>query len=142
MAAETPRAGLTAVTMVVPAFNEADTLPRTMPRFVSFVRERGWNLIVVNDCSTDATPEILEPFEDDDRVTVLHHKVNRGYGGALKTGIAAATSPFVVTVDADGQHQLTDIDALYAECDRRDADMVVGNRGRHRRVCSARSARS
>ena len=118
--------------MVVPAFNEADTLPTTTPQFVACVRERGWDLIVVNDCSSDATPQILSTYDGTDRVRVLHHKVRRGYGGALKTAIAHATSTYVVTVDADGQHQLDEVDSVFTECQRVGADMVVGDRGRHR----------
>ncbi len=60
--------------------------------------------------------------------TPLHHKVNRGYGGAIKTGIIAAQTPFVITIDADGQHRLEDVTALYAALTENDADMVVGAR--------------
>ena len=139
--ADSPRTEQAPVTMVVPAFNEADTLPTTMPQFVACVRERGWDLIVVNDCSSDATPQILSTYDGTDRVRVLQHKVRRGYGGALKTGIAHATSTYVVTVDADGQHQLDDVDSVFTECQRVGADMVVGDRGGIVLVCFVRSGR-
>mgnify|MGYP002853479932 CR=1 FL=1 len=127
-----PDASPIPLTLVVPAFNEAGTLPGTMPEFVDFVQTRGWRLIVVNDCSADSTPQILSEYEDVDGVTVLHHKVRRGYGGAIKTGIGAADSTYVVTLDADGQHRLEDVDAVYQACRDTGADMVVGDRGRHR----------
>ena len=120
------------ITLVVPVFNEASALRTTLPEFVTFCQSRDWNLIVVNDGSTDESKELLSKYENHDHVTVLHHKLNHGYGGALKTGIANVTTDFVVTVDADGQHVLTDIDALYQECLQQDADMVVGDRGRQR----------
>ena len=117
------------LTVVVPAYNEASSLPRTLPPLVSHVRARGWHLIVVDDCSDDATPDVLRDVAGEDVVTLVRHKVRRGYGGAIKSGVTRAESAFVVTIDADGQHRLEDIDALYDVCVQRDADMVVGDRG-------------
>ena len=59
---------------------------------------------------------------------VLRHKVNRGYGGALKTGIRAVETDYLLTVDADGQHFTEDLEALFVELREHDADMVVGSR--------------
>ena len=103
-----------------------------MPSLVAFVRTRGWQLIVVDDGSDDATPSILAPHAESPGVTVLRHSVNRGYGGAVKTGIRAARTDLVVTLDADGQHRLEDLEALHSESQRTGADMVVGNRNRQR----------
>jgi glycosyltransferase involved in cell wall biosynthesis len=130
-AAERPDDGIT-VTVIVPAYNEASSLAVLMPSLVSFTQARGWSLIVVDDGSTDGTPALLEPFATHPNVSILRHKVNRGYGGAVKTGIAVAATDLVVTVDADGQHRLEDIDAVWAELRRTGADMVVGNRNAQR----------
>jgi glycosyltransferase involved in cell wall biosynthesis len=86
-------------------------------------------LVVVNDGSKDRTGEIIDLHANDGGLVALHHKVNRGYGGAIKTGILAAKTEFLVTVDADGQHDLKDIDELYHAILSHDADMVVGSRG-------------
>jgi len=117
------------VTVVVPVYNEEVSLPHVMPALIEYCHGRNWKLIVVNDGSVDATKQLLSAFDDEKDITVVHHKVNRGYGGALKTGISRVSTEFVVTIDADGQHQLSDIDALHEVCRQRDADMVVGNRG-------------
>jgi glycosyltransferase involved in cell wall biosynthesis len=61
-------------------------------------------------------------------VRVVHHKVNRGYGGALKTGISHVTTPFLVTMDGDGQHSPHDVERILQFAIERDADMVVGKR--------------
>jgi glycosyltransferase involved in cell wall biosynthesis len=61
-------------------------------------------------------------------VLILHHKVNRGYGGALKTGIQHVDTPFLVTMDGDGQHCLDDIVHIFEFAMDHDADMVVGRR--------------
>jgi len=120
------------VTLVVPVYNEAASLPTTMPVFVDYCQRTNRKLVVINDGSKDGTKKILSTYDTHDGVTILHHKVNRGYGSAIKTGIAHTDTEFVVTVDADGQHQLADIDALYEVCIQEDADMVVGNRGTQR----------
>jgi glycosyltransferase involved in cell wall biosynthesis len=61
--------------------------------------------------------------------TVFHHKVNRGYGGAIKTGMRNTNTPYLVTMDADGQHALEDVDTLYHFALEKNADLIVGNRG-------------
>ena len=87
-----------------------------------------WKLIGVNDGSQDRTAKILEDFEHVERLRVLHHKVNRGYGGAIKSGIRAVETAYVVTIDADGQHHVEDLESLFRELEQQDADMVVGSR--------------
>ena len=72
--------------------------------------------------------EILQKFESQPRLTVIHHKINRGYGGALKTGLMAVDTDYAVTIDADGQHQLSDIEKLLDLMLEKDADMIVGSR--------------
>ena len=54
--------------------------------------------------------------------------MNRGYGGALKTGLSAVDTDYAVSFDADGQHQLTDIERLFNLLLEKDADLVVGSR--------------
>ncbi|HSV85226.1 MAG TPA: glycosyltransferase family 2 protein [Levilinea sp.] len=115
------------LTVVVPAYNEAGALPDVAPGLLEYCRARGWQVVFVNDGSKDSTREILEGYTAPD-VLVVHHKVNRGYGGALKTGIRRVNTPYLVTIDADGQHCLEDIDRLLQFALENDADMVVGKR--------------
>lgn len=119
------------LTVVVPIYNEADSLAAFLPRLIPYCRERSWDLILVNDGSRDNSGAMLARFEKPPRVQVVQHKVNRGYGGALKSGIAAARTQCVVTIDGDGQHRMEDIDQLLAYALEHDADLVVGKRNRH-----------
>jgi glycosyltransferase involved in cell wall biosynthesis len=118
------------LSVVVPVYNEASSLPSLLPELVAYCRARNWSLILVDDGSTDDTPVLLKEYETSAGVTVLHHKVNRGYGGALKTGLLEADTPYAVTLDADGQHTLSDVDRLLQFTLEKDADLVVGKRGR------------
>jgi glycosyltransferase involved in cell wall biosynthesis len=116
------------LTIVVPVYNEADNLPTFVPQAIEFCRQRSWRLIFVNDGSQDTTKEILERSANVANVCILHHKVNRGYGGALKTGIHHVTTPYFVTMDGDGQHTLEDVERIFQFALQHDADMVVGKR--------------
>jgi glycosyltransferase involved in cell wall biosynthesis len=116
------------LTVVVPAYNEEDSLPRFLPELLGVCERNGWALIVVDDGSEDGTARVVERFSDRAGIRVVRHKVNRGYGGAIKSGIRAATTDHVATIDADGQHFAEDLETLYRELVERDADMLVGSR--------------
>jgi glycosyltransferase involved in cell wall biosynthesis len=118
------------LSVVVPIYNEAPALPATLSSLIPFCQERDWRIILVNDGSRDDTKQILEAFGNQPGVKILYHKLNRGYGGAIKTGILAAETSYVVTIDADGQHQIDDIESLFNYACDTDADMVVGDRGK------------
>jgi len=122
--------GSAVLSVVVPIYNEAASLPVLLRELVPFCRERRWKLILVNDGSSDDTPSILKDYEEDPNIKIIQHKVNRGYGAALKTGILQADTHYVVTIDADGQHDLSDLDELLRFTLEKDADLVVGNRGK------------
>lgn len=115
------------LTVVVPAFNEAENLKGYVPELIEYTSARGWDLVIVNDGSMDKTKKILNQYTHDN-FTVVHHKVNRGYGGAIISGILAARTKYLITIDADGQHVLEDIDKLLQVAIKKDADMVVGSR--------------
>lgn len=120
--------GMESLTIVVPVYNEAANLPIVAPALVEFCSVRKWKVIFVNDGSLDNTKQILDGLEPSPHVCVIHHKVNRGYGGALKTGIRRTTTPFLVTMDGDGQHDPQDVERLFKFAIEKDADMVVGKR--------------
>ena len=113
--------------IVIPAFNEEQALEKILPEVIAFCERLEWPLIVVDDGSTDRTGSIIKSHSYG-LLTHVTHKVNRGYGGALKSGIKAAKTEYVVTIDADGQHRLDDLLALLDELKRVDADMVIGSR--------------
>ncbi|HLP61838.1 MAG TPA: glycosyltransferase family 2 protein [Candidatus Deferrimicrobium sp.] len=120
------------LTVVIPAYNEAQSLPLLLPGLLRYTQDKNYRVLIVEDGSTDNSRGILEQFSGEGNLKVIHHKMNRGYGGALKSGIEAVDTEYMVTIDADGQHYLEDIDKLAEVMIFNDADMVVGSRkGQH-----------
>ncbi|HPT71951.1 MAG TPA: glycosyltransferase family 2 protein [Candidatus Cloacimonadota bacterium] len=119
---------LKSLSVIVPIYNEEINIPVILPPIIAFCKDKGWKLILVNDGSEDKSKEILQSYDNEDFVLIINHKVNRGYGGAIKSGIFAAETDYCVTIDADGQHVLEDIEKLYFRIHETNADMILGSR--------------
>jgi glycosyltransferase involved in cell wall biosynthesis len=120
------------LSVIIPAFNEADNLKIILGPLIALCKQNNWKIIIVNDGSSDSTKEILGTFPVSGNFTVINHKLNKGYGAAIKSGILACETEYIITIDADGQHRLEDIDKLYKCLKATDADMVVGSRKGHK----------
>lgn len=116
------------LSVIIPAYNEAENLKIILPPLIEFCDRNKYKIIVVNDGSRDNTKEILNPFQVSDHFAVVHHKLNKGYGAAIKSGIIACDTEYAITIDADGQHSKEDIVKLFTSLKENDADMVVGSR--------------
>lgn len=117
------------LTLIIPAYNEEDSLPVFLPAVIEFCKINETHVIIVNDGSADNTKAFLDTnYLQNDFITIIHHKLNRGYGESIKSAVKAAKTEFIITLDADGQHILTDIVCLYNDRILHDADMVVGSR--------------
>lgn len=116
------------LTIIIPAFNEAENLKIILPELISFVKQRQWKIIITNDGSKDETRSVLREFNEEKLLSVVHHKLNKGYGAAIKSAIQASDTDYVITIDADGQHRIEDVDKLYTIAVQTDADMIVGSR--------------
>lgn len=112
---------------VIPAYNEAMTIACVLERTRGFVDD----MIVVDDGSTDRTGEIARV----QGAVVVRHVINRGLGAAIGTGFEKARrmkADAVVTLDADGQHDPSQIPTLVAQLEA-GADVVIGSRMLERR---------
>ena len=117
------------LSVVIPVYNEEKNLPEIMPDILQHAQAQDWKVILVNDGSTDNSGSILNQLQlENPAIQVIHHKVNRGYGGAIKSGIEAAGTSHIVTMDADGQHRMMDISHIYQQLKTTDADMIIGSR--------------
>lgn len=99
-----------------PAYNDAPSLPGLIRKTFAVLREHveDFEVIVVNDGSQDNTGEVLRELQAEfgPRMRVITHEVNRGYGGALRTGFAASTKDFVFYTDGDGQYDVGELPKL------------------------------
>jgi glycosyltransferase involved in cell wall biosynthesis len=116
------------LTIVVPCYNEEESLPVMLPELLNYADKRDWKVILTNDASTDSTDKILNEYTGHDNFKFITHKINKGYGGALKSAIINVDTEYLVSIDADGQHYLEDIDILFKKLKDENADMVIGSR--------------
>lgn len=102
-----------------PAFNDAPSLPRLLKKTFVTLREHvaDFEVIVVNDGSRDDTAEVLKRLQHryGPRLRVVTHAVNRGYGGALRSGFQEAGKEYVFYTDGDGQYDVGELPNLLAQ---------------------------
>jgi glycosyltransferase involved in cell wall biosynthesis len=111
--------------IVIPAYNEEATVAQVVREAVRVAEV----VVVVDDGSRDRTSALA----GEAGAIVVRHAVNRGLGGALGTGIAAAVklgADAVVTMDADGQHRAADAARVFTRLAQGDVDFVIGSRMR------------
>lgn len=117
------------VTIVIPAFNEEEGIGETLSvlHASTDAHQRSYEIIVVDDGSSDRTADIVDRFSKDHvDVWVLRHQRNRGYGAALKSGVLAASGEVVAFYDADNQFNPDDLHKVVDALDHCDA--ALGNR--------------
>jgi glycosyltransferase involved in cell wall biosynthesis len=101
-----------------PAYNDSGTIASMVIRAVKAAAELtpDYEVIVVNDGSVDATPEIVDELARTyPRVRVVHHANNRGYGGALQTGFRSASKELIFYTDGDAQYDPAELSVLWAK---------------------------
>jgi glycosyltransferase involved in cell wall biosynthesis len=99
-----------------PAYNDSGTIASLVISALQAARRLtdDFEIIVVNDGSVDATAEIADELARTyPEVRVVHHPANRGYGGALRSGFAAATRELIFYTDGDAQYDPTEMTALW-----------------------------
>ena len=112
------------LTVVIPAYNEEHGLTKVLPELSENLKN-GWEVIVVDDGSTDKTAEIVKGYE---KIRLVKHPYNKGYGAALKTGIRAAKNEAILLMDSDGQHSIKDFHRIIKKFREGDYDLVIGAR--------------
>jgi len=98
-----------------PAFNDEATIAGLVQQALAVLPELtdDYEVIVVNDGSTDSTAAVLDVLARTyPRVRVVHHEQNRGYGGALRTGFESAAKELVFYTDGDGQYDVRELRSL------------------------------
>lgn len=114
---------LLSATIILPAYNEETAIGATLAQLCDQGLGTRYEVIVVDDGSTDNTARIVREFPD---VQLVSHTVNKGYGAALKTGIRRAGTRKIIIMDSDGQHTSECIDQMVDMLDT--FPMVIGER--------------
>ena len=115
--------------IVVPAYNEE----KTVSEIVEGIVEEGYNVVLVNDGSKDNTLNLAVKSKRKypDKISVVSHMINRGLGAALKTGMTVAQNKgakYILTFDADGQHEIADIEKVVKPLENGEAEVCIGAR--------------
>ena len=114
------------ISIVIPAYNEQATLDEIVRRVEDVPVDK--EIIVVDDCSTDRTPEIARALETAGRVRYFRQQRNSGKGAALRTGFAEARGDMVIVQDADLEYDPSEIPKLMEPILAGKADVVFGSR--------------
>ncbi|MEA2561814.1 MAG: dolichyl-phosphate beta-glucosyltransferase [Acidobacteriota bacterium] len=115
------------ISVVIPAYNEAERLGSTLERTVDYLSQRGlsYEVLVVDDGSRDHTVQVAEAFADRG-VRVIRHEQNRGKGAAIKTGVLASRGAEVLLSDADASTPIEQLEKLQRRLP--EAPVVLGSR--------------
>jgi glycosyltransferase involved in cell wall biosynthesis len=122
---------LSGLSVFLPAHNEESNIEQVVRGFCTELPRLtdDYEVVVVDDGSRDRTGEIADRLAAaNPHVKVVHHPVNRHYGGAVISGIRASTKPYVLLCDGDGQFDPADVALLAARMP--DCDAAVGRRVR------------
>ena len=119
------------VSVIVPMFNEAENVSNTLDRIVKALDSvpKNWEIIVVDDGSTDQTKKVVEDYSHFNRsVRLISYSQNQGRGKALRVGFAQARGDIICTTDADLSYDEKYIMQMVEMLDKNpDIDLVVGS---------------
>lgn len=117
------------LSVFLPAFNEGETIKKVIVKTKKVLQKVAakWEIIVVNDGSTDSTKDIVTALHNEDfRIRLINHKVNRGYGASFKSGIYGSKYEWIAFTDSDGQFDFSEITSFIIKQKETGADLVIG----------------
>lgn len=122
------------LSIIIPVYNEAATIGEVIKIIANLSLINDWEkeIIVVNDCSTDASATCIQDTMNDlnpeVQITLLNHEKNLGKGGAIHSGIKETNSDYIIIQDADLELDPNDINKMLAIVSQEKADIVYGSR--------------
>ena len=121
------------LSILIPAYNEANTIHKILERILAVELINGITkeIIVIDDCSTDATYSIIQQYiaaHPQVNIQLKQHPKNKGKGAAIHTGIQAATGDYLIVQDADLEYDPMEFNELFKPVFYDNADVVYGSR--------------
>jgi len=121
------------LSIIIPVYNEANTIHRILDKIkeVQLINDINKELIIINDCSSDDTKYVIHKYIERNpnlQITYFEHKINKGKGAALHTGISMAKGEVLVIQDADLEYDPQEYNDLLKPISQDFADIVYGSR--------------
>jgi len=133
---------LPSVSFFCPAYCDEENLPKLIPKADALLKKiaKRYEIIIIEDCSPDKTGDVADSLAKEyNNIQVIHHKTNRGYGGALKSGFENSKYEYVMYTDGDNQY---DVDEFYGFIPFLDYADVVSGYARKKAVTFRRKVQS
>ncbi len=114
-----------------PCYNEEKNIETTVSKAIPVLNKitQKWEIILINDGSKDNTAKVLEKIKKQyskEDISIITHSPNRGYGGALKSGLYNSKYQWITFTDSDGQFDFSEISNLIEKQQKTKADIVIG----------------
>lgn len=117
------------VSVIIPAYNEEQAIGDTLRELSEGLSAGGfeYEVLVINDGSSDDTEGIVRKMENE-HIRCISHRINRGYGSAIVTGVKNARGGLLIWYDADGQHRPEDLIRVINKMEEENLDYCIGVR--------------
>lgn len=116
------------LSIVMPCYNELQSIEQFVDKVLAVELDIERELIVVDDCSTDGTRELLDTMNEHENIRVIMHEKNRGKGTSLRTGFENASGDIIIIQDADLEYEPEEYPKLLKPILDGKADVVYGSR--------------
>ncbi len=119
---------ITTISIIIPCYNEAETIGNLLSAVLNVKIPYHKEIIIVDDCSSDDSFEIIDNYSKNSDIKAFRHKQNQGKGASLRTGISHATGDIVIIQDADLEYDPNEYPNLIKPFKDGVADVVYGSR--------------
>ena len=117
------------LSVFLPTYNEEGSIKEVVLKTKKVLQEVAgkWEIIVINDGSSDSTRKIVEGLQKDDlKIRLVDHDKNRGYGASFKSGLYNSKYNWIAFIDSDGQFDFVEITKFIQKQKETNADLVIG----------------